>query len=96
MKKLSEAELKVFRDRLELPIPDAELEDAPYFHPGPDSEESSTSSSGGARSAAPLPERIVRAHALPAPAPEADAEFAAGIGRPPSAPRWPSPGSCAT
>src|SRR4029079_11599110 len=35
-KKLSEAELKVFRDRLELPIPDEQLKDAPYFHPRPD------------------------------------------------------------
>src|SRR3989449_3618323 len=38
-KKLSEAELKIFRDRIELPIPDAKLKDAPYYHPGPDSEE---------------------------------------------------------
>ena len=38
-KKMSEAELRVFRDRLELPIPDARLKDAPYYHPGPDSEE---------------------------------------------------------
>ena len=38
-KKLSENELRVFRDRLELPIPDAKLKDAPYYHPGPDSEE---------------------------------------------------------
>ena len=38
-KKLSEAEMMVFRDRLELPIPDAKIKDAPYFHPGPDSEE---------------------------------------------------------
>src|SRR5439155_995691 len=38
-KKLNEAELKIFRDRLQLPIPDAKLKDAPYYHPGPDSEE---------------------------------------------------------
>ena len=38
-KKLNEEELRVFRDRLELPIPDAKLKDAPYFHPGPDSDE---------------------------------------------------------
>jgi len=38
-KKLNEDELRVFRDRLELPIPDEQLKDAPYFHPGPDSEE---------------------------------------------------------
>src|SRR5262245_40631788 len=38
-KKLSESELKIFRDRLQLPIPDDKLKDAPYYHPGPDSEE---------------------------------------------------------
>jgi pyruvate dehydrogenase E1 component len=41
MKKLSVEELKVFRDRLELPIPDRELEsgEPPYYNPGRDSEE---------------------------------------------------------
>jgi pyruvate dehydrogenase E1 component len=39
MKKLSEAELRVFRDRLQLPIPDAKLKDAPFYHPGPRSAE---------------------------------------------------------
>ncbi len=35
-KKLDEAELRAFRDRLELPIPDSKLKEAPYYHPGPD------------------------------------------------------------
>lgn len=41
MKKLSKAELKEFRDRLYLPIPDKDLEGdlPPYFHPGEDNEE---------------------------------------------------------
>ncbi len=39
MKKLNTAELKAFRDRLELPIPDEQLEDAPLYHPGKDSPE---------------------------------------------------------
>src|SRR6266511_3514709 len=41
MKKLSVEELKVFRDRLELPIRDEELEagEPPYYHPGVDSTE---------------------------------------------------------
>ena len=39
MKKLKTEELKKFRDRLELPIPDRKLDDAPYYHPGPDSPE---------------------------------------------------------
>ncbi|OIV38510.1 pyruvate dehydrogenase (acetyl-transferring), homodimeric type [Mangrovactinospora gilvigrisea] len=41
MKKLTVEDLKRFRDRLHLPIPDRELEDGlpPYYNPGPDSEE---------------------------------------------------------
>jgi len=39
IKKLSEDELRVFRDRLELPIPDERLKEAPYYPPGPESEE---------------------------------------------------------
>jgi pyruvate dehydrogenase E1 component len=77
-KKLTEAELKVFRDRLELPIPDEKLKDAPYYHPGPNSEEvqyliERRRALGGA-----LPRRVVAAAPLPAPKPTFDAEFAAG------------------
>ena len=77
-KKLSEAELRIFRDRLELPIPDAKLKDAPYYHPGPDSEEVAylrerRKALGGA-----LPKRIVRSQPLPKPAPSVDAEFSTG------------------
>ena len=40
-KKLSEEELRVFRDRLELPIKDDDITEgcAPYYHPGKDSQE---------------------------------------------------------
>ncbi len=38
-KKLTVDELRIFRDRLELPIPDDQLADAPYYHPGADSPE---------------------------------------------------------
>ncbi|GAB3623806.1 pyruvate dehydrogenase (acetyl-transferring), homodimeric type [Mariniluteicoccus endophyticus] len=41
MKKLTVADLKAFRDRIKIPIPDSHLEDAynpPYYHPGNDSE----------------------------------------------------------
>jgi pyruvate dehydrogenase E1 component len=77
-KKLSEAELRIFRDRLELPIPDSKLKDAPYYHPGPDSEEvqylrERRNALGGS-----LPKRVVRAKPLPKPAENVDAEFAAG------------------
>ena len=33
------SELRKFRDTLELPVPDDKLEDAPFYHPGSDSEE---------------------------------------------------------
>ena len=39
MKKLGQEELQVFRDRLELPITDEQIEKAPYFHPGEDAPE---------------------------------------------------------
>jgi len=38
-KKLEDAELKTFRDLLELPIPDSKMKDVPFYHPGPKSEE---------------------------------------------------------
>ncbi len=38
-KKMEAEELKKFRDVLHLPVPDAELEDAPFYHPGLNSPE---------------------------------------------------------
>src|SRR5881296_502503 len=67
-KKLSEAELKIFRDRIELPIPDAKLKDAPYYHPGPDSEEVEYLVERRKALGGPLPRRIVRSPQLPKPA----------------------------
>ena len=81
-KKLSEAELKVFRDRLELPIPDDKLKDAPYYHPGPDSEEVAYLKQRRAALGGPLPKRVVHPVVLPAPKPTFDAEFAAGSATP--------------
>ncbi|HEX8939859.1 MAG TPA: pyruvate dehydrogenase (acetyl-transferring), homodimeric type [Candidatus Limnocylindrales bacterium] len=77
-KKLSEAELKVFRDRLELPIPDARLKEAPYYHPGPESEEVRYMLERRRALGGSLPKRVVRSKPLPAPQPQVDAEFAAG------------------
>src|SRR5688500_2571332 len=77
-KKLNEAELKIFRDRLELPIPDAALKDAPYYHPGPDSEEVQYLNERRRALRGQLPRRIVKARPLPAPPPTVDAEFATG------------------
>jgi pyruvate dehydrogenase E1 component len=77
-KKLSEAELKVFRDRLELPIPDAKLKDAPYFHPGADSEEVQYLFERRRALGGELPKRVVKSQPLPSPSDEVDKEFAAG------------------
>jgi pyruvate dehydrogenase E1 component len=77
-KKLSEAELKIFRDRLELPIPDEQLKDAPYYHPGPKSEEIQYLMERRKALGGPLPKRIVRSKPLPAPGDGVDAEFASG------------------
>src|ERR1035437_5102427 len=77
-KKLSEAELRIFRDRLELPIPDAALHDAPYYHPGPDSPEIQYMQERRRALGGSVPRRVVRAEPLPAPRPEVDDEFTAG------------------
>ena len=77
-KKLSEVELRTFRDRLELPIPDERLKDAPYYHPGPDSEEVQYLMERRRALGGELPKRVVRSAPLPAPKPTFDAEFAAG------------------
>jgi pyruvate dehydrogenase E1 component len=77
-KKLSEAELKVFRDRLELPIPDEKLKDAPYFNPGPESEEVRYMLERRRVLGGPVPRRVVTAKPLPKPSEAVDAEFAKG------------------
>jgi len=79
-KKLDVEELKKFRDRLELPIPDKSLVDAPYFHPGANSPEvkyllERRKALGGC-----VPKRIVRAKPLPPPAAKPFAEFETGTG----------------
>ncbi len=85
MKKLTKAELKEFRDRLYLPITDAELEGdlPPYFHPGEDSEEVAYLRERRALLGGPLPQRVVRAKPLPLPPREhkAYASLEAGSGK---------------
>ena len=75
MKKLSQKELMKFRDRLELPIPDAELaENPPYFHPGPNSEEIQYLNERRHALGGALPKRITKPLPLEAPPAEAYAE----------------------
>jgi len=79
-KKLSIEELKIFRDRLELPIPDAKLEDAPYFNPGPKSDEIAYLMERRRALGGAVPRRIVRAPKLALPDDAAFAEFPKGSG----------------
>jgi pyruvate dehydrogenase E1 component len=80
MKKLKTDELKKFRDRLELPIPDRKLEDPPYYHPGADSEEIQYMLERRRQLGGFLPRRIVRAKPLPEPGAAVFQEFAGGTG----------------
>ena len=77
-KKMREDELRVFRDRLELPIPDEKLHDYPYFHPGSGSPEVAYMIERRASLGGSVPRRVVRSAPLPAPQPTLDAEFASG------------------
>jgi pyruvate dehydrogenase E1 component len=79
-KKLSEGELRVFRDRLQLPIPDDELSGAPYYHPGPDSPEIRYLCERREALGGPVPRRVVRARPLVLPGDAVYGEFANGSG----------------
>ncbi len=83
-KKLTADELKVFRDRLELPIPDDKLKEAPYYHPGPDAPEIRYMLERREQLGGSLPKRVVVPRALPAPKETAFSEFFAGSERPAS------------
>jgi len=83
MKKLTIAELKEFRDRLYLPIPDSALEAElpPYYHPGEDSDEIQYMRERRAALGGVLPRRVVRAKSLPQPADSAYEELRRGSGK---------------
>jgi pyruvate dehydrogenase E1 component len=82
IKKIGEAELKAFRDTLELPIADKQLSEAepPYYHPGPKSDEVDYLLARRRALGGLLPRRIVRAKPLAEPADSAFAEFLKGSG----------------
>jgi pyruvate dehydrogenase E1 component len=83
-KKLTADELKIFRDRLELPIPDDRLKEAPYYHPGPDAPEIRYMLERRQQLGGSLPRRVVVPKVLPAPKDESFTEFFAGSDRPAS------------
>ncbi len=80
-KKLSVDELKVFRDRLELPIPDDKLADAPYYHPGADAPEIRYMLDRRRQLGGAVPRRTYTPKPLPTPAPAVFEEFFAGSDR---------------
>ncbi|WOP17847.1 pyruvate dehydrogenase (acetyl-transferring), homodimeric type [Raineyella sp. LH-20] len=80
MKKLTSADLKAFRDRLHLPIPDSALEDAyhpPYFKPADDSPAMQYMRERRAALGGPVPERRVHPRALKLPGDEVYKELMA-------------------
>jgi pyruvate dehydrogenase E1 component len=79
-KKLSEQELRIFRDRLELPIPDAKLKDAPYYHPGPRAPEIEYLLERRRELGGPLPHRVVVSKPVDLPTDGVFDEFDAGSG----------------
>ena len=83
MKKLTVAELKEFRDRLYLEIPDAALEAElpPYYHPGEKSDEIQYMRERRAALGGYLPRRIVRARPLALPPDSVYDELRRGSGK---------------
>ena len=67
MKKLDEEELRAFRNRLELDIPDRQLKDPPFFHPGMDSEEVQYMLERRRALGGFVPQRAARSFSLPMP-----------------------------
>jgi pyruvate dehydrogenase E1 component len=83
MKKLTVAELKEFRDRLYLDIPDAALEAdlPPYYHPGEDSDEIVYMKERRLALGGSLPRRVVRAKPLAQPPAAVFDEYRRGSGK---------------
>ena len=107
IKKLSADELKVFRDRLQIPIPDSEVEDGdpPFFRPGTESEEFEYMMSRRRALGGSVPERVVQkkmfAMPLREPTRPRPRDRTRTCSRAPAtrcrpAPRPRSPGCCAT
>src|SRR6187399_3327211 len=79
-KKLTEQELKVFRDRLQLDIPDAKLKEAPYYHPGKDAPEIQYMLERRASLGGPMPRRVVVTKTVELPGDPVYGEFMLGSG----------------
>jgi pyruvate dehydrogenase E1 component len=82
IKKIGEAELRAFRDLLQLPISDKRLADAkpPYYHPGADSDEVEYLLMRRRALGGMLPRRVVRSKPLELPGDSVYSEFYSGSG----------------
>jgi pyruvate dehydrogenase E1 component len=83
-KKLTVDELRIFRDRLQLPIPDDQLGDAPYYHPGMDSPEIRYMLERRLALGGTLPRRRATSDPLPAPPDAVFGDLFSGADRPAS------------
>ena len=84
MKKLTKDDLKKFRDRLYLPITDAQIDEsdvAPFYRPGPDDDEMQYMQERRRQLGGPVPQRQVRAGALQLPGEDLFAELKQGSGK---------------
>src|SRR5262247_2987227 len=84
MKKLTNDDLKRFRDRLYLPIADQSIDEAeiaPFFHPGEDNEEIQYMLERRRQLGGPLPQRRVNPQPLKLPGDQVYSEMAAGSGK---------------
>jgi pyruvate dehydrogenase E1 component len=66
-KKLTEEEMRFFRDRFDIPIPDKDLHDAPFYRPAEDSEEIQYLKERRAALGGSVPQRRVRKEPLATP-----------------------------
>jgi pyruvate dehydrogenase E1 component len=84
MKKLTNDDLKKFRDRLFLPITDKQIEEsdvAPFYHPGPDDDEIAYVRERRRRRGGAVPERRVRPQPVKLPGDKVYAELKQGSGK---------------
>ncbi|MBP1608991.1 MAG: 2-oxo-acid dehydrogenase subunit, homodimeric type [Acidobacteria bacterium] len=80
LKKMNLDQLREFRNILELPISDKEIEGIPYYHPGPRSQEVQYLLERRAALGGFVPRRVVMSKPLRLPAPNLYDEFKAGTG----------------
>ncbi|HWL98103.1 MAG TPA: pyruvate dehydrogenase (acetyl-transferring), homodimeric type [Nocardioidaceae bacterium] len=84
MKKLTNDDLKKFRDRLFLPITDKQIEEsdvAPFYHPGPEDDEIAYMRERRRQLGGPVPERRVRPKQVQLPGDDVYAELKQGSGK---------------